>query len=140
MNASALLERIREKKIILSAEGEHLHYRAPKGALTSELRREIRSHKNELLEILQDNPGNHDSEIQRRANLFRAHLSEPGPKPFFILPGAIIRENTCATCGHSSPSGGFSGRCQICEAAARLALQQLQSAPAQIEPREGRTR
>ncbi len=123
MSATALLERIRGKNIFLSADGERIRYQAPKGALTPELRQEIKDHKNELLDILQDNPGNHDAEIQRRADLFKAHLNAPGPSLFFEMPGVEPAEGTCVTCGEKPPTGRLCDRCDLCIAAARIVLQ-----------------
>ncbi len=52
MSAAALLARLKRRDIRLWAEGDQLRYDAPRGALTSELRRAVVSHKAELLEIL----------------------------------------------------------------------------------------
>jgi len=63
-----------------------------------------------------------DPEILQRAVMFRDHLVKPGPSLFFVMPGASIRDGHCQTCGEEVVAGNFGIRCEICIAAARIAL------------------
>jgi hypothetical protein len=65
-----------------------------------------------------------DPEIKRRARIFHAQISEPGPALFMHLPvieGRVPREGECLSCAGPLP-GGSRWRCPLCLAAARLAL------------------
>lgn len=53
MTAVAILEKAKQRGIILQAEGDRLRIRAPKGTLTPELREAIAQHKQEILTVLQ---------------------------------------------------------------------------------------
>jgi len=52
MNVPALLASLRERDILVSADGDHLRCSAPPGTLTSELRVELRQCKQEILDFL----------------------------------------------------------------------------------------
>ena len=52
MNTAKLLTEVQRRGIELRAEGASLHYRAPKGTLTADLRAKLKAHKAELLDIL----------------------------------------------------------------------------------------
>ncbi len=52
MNTAELLTEVQRRGIQLRAEGASLHYRAPKGTLTADLRAKLKAHKAELLDIL----------------------------------------------------------------------------------------
>jgi hypothetical protein len=52
MNASALLEDLRRRDVILEAEGDNLHVDAPVGVVTDELRAALVENKGCLLESL----------------------------------------------------------------------------------------
>ncbi len=49
MNPATLLSDLRRRGVELTAEGDRLHYRAPRGVLSPELLADLRSHKLELL-------------------------------------------------------------------------------------------
>ena len=49
MSAFALMADLRCRGVELTAEGDRLHYRAPRGVLSPELLADLRSHKRELL-------------------------------------------------------------------------------------------
>ena len=49
MNPATLLADLRHRGIELTAEGDRLRYRAPRGVLSPELIADLRSHKRELL-------------------------------------------------------------------------------------------
>ncbi len=102
--------------------------------LPDELQAELRAHKAEIVAAL-GVQAPEDPEVLRRAEMFRDHLSTPGHSKFFVMPRVEPAENTCQTCGEEPPTGRLGVRCQICATAARLALQQLQSAPKQVEPK-----
>jgi hypothetical protein len=52
MQVSDVLAELRQRRIELSVVGQALHYRAPRGALTPELRRSLAEHGAELLTAL----------------------------------------------------------------------------------------
>ncbi|QBS37116.1 hypothetical protein E1B22_03775 [Thermaerobacter sp. FW80] len=52
MTAAALLTELRRRGVEVWADGDRLCYRAPRGALTPELREAVRAHKGELLAVL----------------------------------------------------------------------------------------
>ena len=55
MNPAALLSDLHSRGVELTAEGDRLRYRAPRGALSPELLADLRSHKAEILaELTQD--------------------------------------------------------------------------------------
>ena len=49
MNPATLLSDLRRRGVELTAEGDRLRYRAPRGVLSPELLADLRSHKRELL-------------------------------------------------------------------------------------------
>ncbi len=53
MNTAELLTEVQRRGIQLRAEGASLHYRAPKGTLTADLRAQLKAHKAELLTALE---------------------------------------------------------------------------------------
>ncbi len=53
MNTAELLTEVQRRGIQLRAEGASLHYRAPKGTLTADLRAKLKAHKAELLTALE---------------------------------------------------------------------------------------
>ena len=117
MSVTSLLERIEERKIQIVVEGDHLRYQAPKGALTPELRQELKARKAEVIAHLQD------PRVLRQAAMFREHLDRPGPALFYVTPGANIRDGFCLTCGEEPPTGRLGVRCRVCCTAARLAIE-----------------
>ena len=56
MTPQALLADLRALGVELTAEGDQLRYRAPSGTMTPDLRRQLRSHKAELLLLLEPMP------------------------------------------------------------------------------------
>jgi hypothetical protein len=52
VNATALLDTLRTRGIELTSDGDELRYRAPKGALTPELRQAIGERRPELLALV----------------------------------------------------------------------------------------
>ncbi len=52
MNTAELITEVQRRGIQLRAEGAVLHYQAPKGTLTADLRAKLKAHKAELLDIL----------------------------------------------------------------------------------------
>jgi hypothetical protein len=52
MNARALLDRLRNRDVLLEADGEHLVVDAPVGAITDELRASLAQHKQSLIKLL----------------------------------------------------------------------------------------
>ena len=49
MNPATLISDLRRRGVELTAEGDRLHYRAPRGVLSPELLADLRSHKPEIL-------------------------------------------------------------------------------------------
>ena len=49
MNSATLLSDLRRRGVELTAEGDRLHYRAPRGVLSPNLLADLRSHKTEIL-------------------------------------------------------------------------------------------
>ena len=127
MSVISLLERVEEWNIRLVVEGEHLRYRAPRGALTADIRKDLKDHKAEVMAIIQDekvSTRRYGPEVLRRAAMFREHLSKPGPVKYFEMPGATMREGYCLTCGEEPPVGRHDHRCRICGQAARLSYRE----------------
>ena len=56
MNAQALIEELAERDIHLSVSDSRLRYRAPRGALTPELRAELKAHKSGIMAALAGAP------------------------------------------------------------------------------------
>lgn len=52
MSVEELLRELQRRGVILAADGERLTYRAPRGVLTDNLRREIADHKPRLIPLL----------------------------------------------------------------------------------------
>jgi DNA modification methylase len=53
MNARALLDELRRRGVRLTADGGHIDYRAPKGAMTSECLAALKEHKSEIMQLLE---------------------------------------------------------------------------------------
>ncbi|MGH8161757.1 MAG: thioesterase domain-containing protein [Gammaproteobacteria bacterium] len=54
MRAAGLLAELRELDVEVELEGDRLHLKAPKGALTDDHRRQLREHKSEIVEFLRE--------------------------------------------------------------------------------------
>jgi len=52
MNAAQILSYVRQKKVVLIADGDRIKYKAPSGIMTPELAETIRTHRQEILGIL----------------------------------------------------------------------------------------
>lgn len=74
MTAAALLAELRRRGVELWAEGDRLGYRAPRGALTPELREAVAARKGELLELLRGGPA-------RPAPAQEPGAAQGGPEP-----------------------------------------------------------
>ena len=59
MNAEQLLSYVRQKRVVLIPDGDRIKYKAPTGTMTPELTGAIRTHKQKILRIL-----NQDREIK----------------------------------------------------------------------------
>jgi hypothetical protein len=53
MSTAELLNEVRKRGIVLEAQGDELRYRAPKGTLAPDLVDALKSHKAEILAVLQ---------------------------------------------------------------------------------------
>jgi len=53
VTAEALLQELQSRGVQLTPEGDRIRYRAPRGALTPELRARLSEHKGEVLSVLQ---------------------------------------------------------------------------------------
>ena len=56
MTGKKVLAELKTRGVVLERHGDHLHYRAPKGALTSELRQALIANKFDLLALLNESP------------------------------------------------------------------------------------
>ena len=65
VDTNEVLDSLSDLGIELWVEGDQLRYRAPKGALTAELRSKLRRHKAELLEALQAYGSNERNAVQQ---------------------------------------------------------------------------
>jgi hypothetical protein len=52
MNAEQILSYVRQKRVVLIADGDRIKYKAPSGIMTPELAETIRTHRREILGIL----------------------------------------------------------------------------------------
>ena len=57
MTAEALLHELHSRGVQLTPEGDRIRYRAPRGALTPDLKARLREHKGEVLAVLQGQAG-----------------------------------------------------------------------------------
>lgn len=57
MNAKMLLETLRAEGVDLAPDGDRLHYRAPAGAMTPELLKDLAANKAEVLKLLREEAG-----------------------------------------------------------------------------------
>jgi acetylornithine/succinyldiaminopimelate/putrescine aminotransferase/predicted amino acid dehydrogenase len=76
MSAAALLARLHQRGVELRDEGGTLHYSAPKGAITADLRSELLDHKAEILAILRQNSSSARSSDGRRSATSTADAPE----------------------------------------------------------------
>jgi len=83
VRAQVVYERLIQSGVILEANGDRLRYRAPAGALTPELKRELVAHKAELLAMLQ-------SETQPT-------VAKPAPPPEPEKPDRLATEKQTET-------------------------------------------
>jgi hypothetical protein len=103
-----LLAELRARGVMLTAVGDRLRYRAPKGALTAELRQRLTIHKPELLAALRD-VDNFDRAPSARTSAPRpTHPSKPdscfcGSTTSWQRPPDQGGEWVCARC-HSNPA------------------------------------
>ncbi|MFP3939552.1 MAG: amino acid adenylation domain-containing protein, partial [Thermoanaerobaculia bacterium] len=81
-----LLDRLRRRGIRLWADGEDLRFRAPRGALSDALRREIRTHRADLLELLRTSQGARDAAPPLEP------VERPGDGVPFRLPASYAQE------------------------------------------------
>ena len=106
MSATALMEDLTLRGVVLSANGDRLSFDAPEGALTDELLETLKAHKSALLELLtrpnsppaEENIETHDSAFV----VFSAGL-ELCPVCHNTLceePGKLFVHRWCATAGH----------------------------------------
>lgn len=54
MNVATLLREVHQHGILLEARDGHLHYRAPKGALTPQLRRAVLAKRSDIITMLEE--------------------------------------------------------------------------------------
>jgi len=88
MSAAVLLESLRSRGVILSADGDQIKYRAPRGTMTPDLRQALADRKGELLALLSE--------------------QQSGPKPSLLSQNIITvyaREwpDSCPLCESSVP-------------------------------------
>jgi hypothetical protein len=60
-----LLEALQRRGVELRPEGQALHYRCPKGALTDGLRAQIQEHKTEIMAVLCGSPDQSTAHVGR---------------------------------------------------------------------------
>ena len=121
---AALLAQVKAHGGTVEARGDRLRLTAPE-PLPPGLVETLRERKGEILALLREPTGSSaGEEVRRRAAIFRAQVSEPGPIPFFHLPearGREVREGECLSCAGPLPEGSR-WRCPLCLAAAQIAL------------------
>ncbi len=86
MNAEQILSYVRQKRVVLIPDGDQIKYKAPSGIMTPELAETIRTHRQEILGIL-----NHDCESESIPSYARPRDNRN------ILPG------NCDSC----PAAGY---------------------------------
>ena len=52
MNAEKILSYVRQKRVVLIPDGDRIKYKAPSGIMTPELAETIRTHRQEILDLL----------------------------------------------------------------------------------------
>lgn len=70
-------------------------------------------------------------EVRHRADLFKKHMREPGPKLFFVLPGvkSEIRGGYCLTRDEKPVSRRFESRYELYATAGGIALKERYKTP-----------
>ena len=82
MSAAQLLARVRDLGITLTGNGDRLHYEAPRGVLTSELRQSLAAHKPQVLAELEREADQERRRrqviemLRRRSEIHYAYLAE----------------------------------------------------------------
>jgi hypothetical protein len=78
VSVEELLQELNQRGVILAAEGERLTYRAPRGVLTDNLRREIANHKPRLLPLLRRGGNNRPVSAEDVARMTLAEFARSG--------------------------------------------------------------
>jgi TubC N-terminal docking domain len=137
-----VLSELNRLGVELSVDGDQIRYRAPTGIVTPEILNLLKTHKAEVLEALKrgNGAGEHDVEVARRIEAFRALLQE-GQKsgrariPVLVLPGAgRSKAEGCISCGRLIAKDRL--RCEPCREAALRVVAEAQSTQA-TDPRVG---
>jgi hypothetical protein len=85
MNATQLISRIRAKGIRLKVAGNTLRYEAPAGALTDELKVELKAQKMEIIKTLANDPSTPDESEGRRQQVLAMLSRQPESTYAFVV-------------------------------------------------------
>ena len=85
MNAIQLISRVRAKGIRLKVSGNTLRYEAPAGALTDELRVELKTLKMEIIKTLVNDPCAPDESERRRQQVLAMLSRQPESTYVFVV-------------------------------------------------------
>ena len=126
MPPGALLAELRTRGVQLTADGDALCYRGPKGSVTPELRALLVEQKPALLRLLTPPPAVEDPALNHRVTAFQAQVerwatAERVGVPLLVLPGAPEpRIGACLSCGTAIERDGL--RCRLCRHAVAVVL------------------
>ena len=126
MTADALLTALRTRGVELTADGNALCYRGPKGSVTPELRALLVEQKPALLRLLTPPPAVRDPALNHRVAAFQAQVERWATArlvgvPLLVLPEAPTpRIGACLSCGNAIE--GERLRCQLCRHAVDVVL------------------
>jgi tubulysin polyketide synthase-like protein len=126
MTPDALLAELRARGVELTADGDALCYRGPKGSVTPELRALLVEQKPALLRLLTPRPTVTDPALNYRVAAFQAQVERWATTgqvgvPLLALPGAPEpRIGACLSCGKAIEGGLL--RCSLCRHAVDVVL------------------
>ena len=108
MTVAELLPELNRRRVELTAVGDRLHYRAPKGTLTPELREAVTRFREEILGILQDDRP--CGQVSQDSSV--AHVKMPLVEARVRGRGEVAESASSEPCWHCH--GQKSCRCALC--------------------------
>ena len=122
MTAEELLARLQSQSIAVARVGDRLRCTGPTEALTPDVVRAMREHKNELLALVVG------PEVDLRIKAMRTLLVPGHPLPFFYLHQVAFDRGQCLSCGEFQPQEAR--RCALCREAVAIILEALKQVDA----------